>query len=285
MNWQKVPLEPGLTLVSTPIGAARDITLRALDVLASADVLVAEDTRRLRKLLELHGIPLEGRPVIAYHEHSGPGARSALIDRIKAGRSVAYATDAGTPLVADPGFQLVRAALEAGLAVHAAPGPSAPVVALTLSGLGSDRFLFAGFLPAAKAARRTALAELAGVPATLVLFESPKRVRECLDDLCDILGEEREAAICRELTKKFEEVRRGTLGQLRDGLEEIRGEVVLVIDRARGDQGAESLEDDLRRALRTMRVKDAAAAVAGAHGRSARDVYQLALRLKDGGDG
>ncbi|MFN3577881.1 MAG: 16S rRNA (cytidine(1402)-2'-O)-methyltransferase, partial [Tabrizicola sp.] len=195
--------------MSTPIGAARDITLRALDVLAGADVLVAEDTRTLRHLMEIHGIALSGRPLIAYHDHSGPGQMQRLLDLLAEGKSLAYASEAGTPLISDPGFELARSVAEAGLPMTAAPGPCAAICALTLSGLPSDRFLFAGFAPATRAARRSFLGELAGIQATLVLYESPKRLADLMADMVTVLGPTRRAVVCRELTKRYEEVLRG----------------------------------------------------------------------------
>ncbi|SER81782.1 16S rRNA (cytidine1402-2'-O)-methyltransferase [Tranquillimonas rosea] len=275
------PLAPGLYLVATPIGNARDVTLRALDILASADVIAAEDTRTTRKLMDIHGIRLSDRPLIAYHDHNGPSVRPRLLEMIREGRSVAYASDAGTPLVADPGFVLTRETVAAGLPVTGAPGPSAALAALSLSGLPSDRFLFAGFLPSAAGPRRAALTELQDVPATLVLFESPKRCSRTLMEMSDILGEERQAALCRELTKKFEEVRRGSLAELAAGVSDDppRGEVVLVVDRNRAAASAEDMEAALKEALQTMRVKDAANSVAEAFGLPKREVYQAALRL------
>ncbi|MEI4473162.1 16S rRNA (cytidine(1402)-2'-O)-methyltransferase [Frigidibacter sp. MR17.24] len=280
-------MPPGLHFVATPIGAARDITLRALDTLAGADLLAAEDTRTLRHLMEIHGIPLAGRSILPYHDHNGPEMRPRILAALAEGRSVAYASEAGTPLVADPGYQLGRAAIEAGFTVLAAPGPSAALAALTVSGLASDRFLFAGFPPTGTAARRTWCLELAGLPATVILFESPKRVRETLADLALTFGETREAAVCRELTKRYEDISRGTLGSLRDRFDsDPKGEIVLVIDRARTPQAtAEDLEAALRQALATMRVKDAAATVAEALGLPKREVYQAALRLGQGGEG
>ncbi len=276
------PLEPGLHFVSTPIGAARDITLRALDTLAMADVLAAEDTRTLRHLMEIHGIPLGDRPLIAYHDHNAEAARPRLLRALAEGQSVAYASEAGTPLVADPGFQLARAAIEAGHRVLAAPGASAVICALTVAGLPSDRFLFAGFPPAAAGARASFLAELAPIPATLVLYESPKRVNRLLVELRDSLGEGRAAAVCRELTKRFEEVSRGTLAQLAEDFagREVKGEIVVLIDRA-GVIAADpaAVEAALRRALGEMSVKDAAAAVSAELGIPRRDAYQMALKL------
>lgn len=276
------PLPGGLWLVATPIGNARDITLRALDVLRTAEVLAAEDTRSLRRLLEIHGIALGGRPLLAYHDHSDARARERLLAPLRQGRSLAYASEAGTPLIADPGFRLVRAATAEGIAVSAAPGPSAAITALVLAGLPTDRFLFAGFAPARPAERRRWLAGLAAVPATLVVYESPRRVREMLGDCVQVLGGGRQAALCRELTKRFEEVRRETLEGLLAGLADPapRGEMVLVIERgAAAAPGTGETEDAVRRALETLSVRDAAAAVAAALSLPRREVYHLALRL------
>jgi 16S rRNA (cytidine1402-2'-O)-methyltransferase len=276
--------EPGLHLLATPIGAARDITLRALDILAGADVLAAEDTRTLRHLMEIHGIPIGGRPLVAYHDHNGEAARPRLLAALADGKSVAYASEAGTPLVADPGLKLARAAIEAGHRVLAAPGPSAVLAALCVAGLPTDRFLFAGFPPPGAGARATWIGELRDIPATLVLYESPKRVSRLLGELAQALGRERSGAVCRELTKRFEEVTRGSLGELAESLagQDLRGEIVLVIDRP-GDapSGPADLEADLRAALAVpgARVKDAAAQVAARHGVPRRDMYALALRL------
>lgn len=281
--FRETPLEAGLHFVATPIGNARDITLRALDILASADVIAAEDTRTARHLMALHGVPLRGRPVLAYHDHNGASVRPRLIAALREGKSVAYASEAGMPLIADPGYQLARAAIDAGLAVTCAPGPSAPLVALTLSGLPSDRFLFAGFPPAGAGARRTWLAGLAGVEATLLLFESPRRIARLLEEAAEILGPERPAAVCRELTKRFEEVLRGTLGDLAGDLAErqLKGEIVLVIDRAAEKApDPEDMEAALREALAAMPVKAAAAEVAERFGAKKRDVYQMALALR-----
>lgn len=276
-----VPLAPGLYPVATPIGAARDITLRALDVLASADVLAAEDTRTLRHLMEIHGIPLGDRPLVACHDHNEAQATPRLLRAIAEGKSVAYASEAGTPMVSDPGFPLARAAIAEGMAVVAAPGPSAVLCALTVAGLPTDRFLFAGFAPSTKSARRSFLKELAEVQATLVLYESPKRVNQILDDLCEVLGEGRKMALCRELTKRFEEVIRGTTAEVRQICQsrDLRGEIVLVLDRATETAAdTATIEVALDRVLGEMSVKDAAAAVAEAFGLPRRDVYQMALK-------
>lgn len=280
MNHQIVRLNPGLYFVATPIGTARDITLRALDILASADVIAAEDTRSLRRLLDIHGVPLGNRPLIAYYDHSSAGARARLIAALENGQSVAYASEAGMPLIADPGYALGRDAAEAGFVVTAAPGPSAVLTALTLAGLPTDAFLFAGFLPNAQAARRARLSELRDVPATLVFYESPKRLGASIADMAATLGPDRAAAMCRELTKKFEEIRRGSLSEIAASLVEstVKGEVVVVVDRGRlPSVNVSDLESDLRVALETLSVKDAADMVAKAHDLPRRKVYQMAL--------
>jgi len=276
-------IPPGLHFVSTPIGAARDITLRALDVLAGADVLVAEDTRTLRHLMEIHGIALNGRPVIAYHDHSGEGQMQRLLGLLAEGKSLAYASEAGTPLISDPGFELARAVAAAGLPMTAAPGPCAAICALTLSGLPSDRFFFAGFPPSAQGARRSFLEELAGVQATLILYESPKRLAALLAEMAVTLGATRQAVVCRELTKRFEEVLRGSLADLAGQVaaREIKGEIVIVVGPAQTQvAGDEEIVAHLVQALKTMRLKDAAAAVADALGVPKSRVYALGLKTK-----
>nr|WP_303626405.1 16S rRNA (cytidine(1402)-2'-O)-methyltransferase [Roseovarius sp. M141] len=281
-------LAAGIYLVATPIGAARDITLRTLDILASADVIAAEDTRSLRKLMDIHGIALEGRPLIAYHDHNGAQARPRLMAALEAGKSVVYASEAGTPMVADPGFDLARAAIAGGHGLISAPGPSAVIAALTLSGLPTDRFLFAGFLPNTSSARKTALRTLAPVPATLAFYESPKRVAAMLRDAAEVLGADRPAAVCRELTKKFEEVLRGTLSDLAEELRgnPRKGEMVVLIDRA-GELSVNQsdIEQALRAVMGDMSVRDAADAVSHDLGLKRRQVYQIALRLGAGDGG
>jgi len=282
LNFQKVPLGAGLYFVGVPIGTARDITLRALDVLASADILAAEDTRSLRRLMDIHGVPLAGRKIIALHDHSGPGAISKLVQAIGKGKSVAYASEAGMPLIADPGFELGRAVLHAEHQVTSAPGPSAVLTALVLAGLPTDAFFFAGFLPNAKSARQTALQKLQDVPGTLVFYESPKRLAAFLSDAAGILGAERQAVVCRELTKKFEETTRGTLQELAAnyGGKSVKGEVVVVVDRGRSEKiTTVGLEEELRSALKTHSMRDAVDLVANAHEMPRRQVYQLALAL------
>ncbi|WP_111558583.1 16S rRNA (cytidine(1402)-2'-O)-methyltransferase [Paracoccus sediminilitoris] len=274
-------LDGGLYLVATPIGAARDITLRALDVLNSADMLAAEDTRVLRHLLDIHGIPLRGRRILAYHDHNGDRARPALMAALADGASVAYCSDAGTPLVADPGYRLAVDAAEAGARVHALPGPSSSLVALSLSGLPSDRFLFLGFPPSTATARQTFLKTWTAVDSTLILFESPRRVNRTLTDLAAI-DPNRMTVIARELTKKFEEVIRGTARDLAADprMATLKGEVVMVLDRPGETVVDEAqLDDVIQRHMASMSVKDAAREAAQELGLPKRDVYQRALAL------
>jgi 16S rRNA (cytidine1402-2'-O)-methyltransferase len=282
MNWQTRDIAPGLYLVATPLGNARDITLRALDLLASVDVLAAEDTRSLRRLMDIHAVPLGARPLVAYHEHNADRAGPKLMKALEAGQSVVYASEAGTPLISDPGFDLMRAALVAEVPCTAAPGPTAAVTALTLSGLPSDRFLFAGFLPNSSGKRKSALSELATVPATLIFYESPKRLGKMLRDAAEVLGAGRDAVVCRELTKKFEERCGGTLEDLsRKYLETTpKGEIVVLIDRA-ADEVADPdiLDAALTDALSHMSVKDAAREVATTFGIPRREAYQRAMAL------
>jgi 16S rRNA (cytidine1402-2'-O)-methyltransferase len=283
MNFETKPLSAGIYFVATPIGAARDITLRALDILASADVIAAEDTRTARKLMEIHGIPVAARRLLAFHDHSGGNIVAQLVQAVRDGKSVACVSEAGTPLIADPGFELGQAAVAAGLPVWAAPGPSAVLTALTVAALPTDRFAFVGFLAAAKTQRETEIAALRDIPFTLVIYESPKRVGALLGNLRDILGGDRQAAVCRELTKRFEEVSRGSLDQLAQDFtdRQVKGEVVVVVGRAGASVVADAdVDAALRQAMATMRVKDAATTVAGALGLPRKQVYQRALGLK-----
>lgn len=278
------PLAAGLYFVATPLGNARDITLRALDILASADVLAAEDTRRLRQLMGIHGIALGDRRIIAYHDHNGPAVRPRILQALADGKSVAYVSDAGSPLVADPGFALAREAIGAGAAVFSAPGPAAVIAALTVSGLPSDRFTFAGFPPHGTGAKTRFLADLAHAPGTLILYESPNRVAETLSLASETLGSDRPAALARELTKKFEEVRRGTLAELAEGCEQDppRGEIVLLIGEGANETSPEEIDAALREAMDRARLKDAAREVAERFGLSRRDLYQRGLDLQQG---
>ncbi|MEM9496543.1 MAG: 16S rRNA (cytidine(1402)-2'-O)-methyltransferase [Pseudomonadota bacterium] len=275
-------LAAGLYLVATPIGAARDITLRALDLLGTADVLVAEDTRSLRRLMDIHGIPRGARPLLSYHDHNGAKMRPQILQRIRSGQSVVFASEAGSPLIADPGYDLARAVIEANLPLIGAPGPSAAIAALTVAGLPTDRFLFAGFLPSTAGKRAKALTELARVPATLVIYESPNRAAALLKTASEVLGAERKAVLCRELTKKFEEVLRGTLEELSSSLvgRQLKGEVVILIDRGAGQEvSASDIAHELSEAMERLSVRDASEEIAVRFGLKRRDVYQQALAL------
>jgi 16S rRNA (cytidine1402-2'-O)-methyltransferase len=272
-------LAPGLHVVATPIGNLGDITLRALAALAGADVIACEDTRVTRKLLDRYVI---ATPLTPYHDHNAAKARPALLRRLAEGAAIALVSDAGTPLVSDPGLKLVQAAQAAGYAVTVLPGASALLAAVAVAGLPTDRFLFAGFLPPKSAARRACIAELAPIPASLVLFESGPRIAAALGDLAAGLGP-RQAALCRELTKLHEEVRRADLETLaRDCISgEIRGEIVLVIGPPQPPQQPDIAETDalLRQALARASLKDAVSAVASSTGLPRRDLYQRALAL------
>jgi 16S rRNA (cytidine1402-2'-O)-methyltransferase len=273
-------LAPGLYIVSTPIGNLADVSLRALAMLAAADAILAEDTRVSKTLLVRYGIET---PLSPYHEHNAAEARPRAIRRISEGQALALISDAGTPLISDPGYKLVAEALAAGLAVTAAPGASAALAALCVSGLPTDRFFFEGFLPARSAARRERINALANVPGTLVVYEAPSRLAETLADLAIELGP-RPAAIARELTKLHEEVRRGTLDALAAEFaagETLRGEIVIVVGppERREAVGDDALDADIQAALATLSVKDAAAAVAAKHGLPRRQVYARALAL------
>jgi len=284
MNFKARPLAAGLYFVATPIGSARDITLRALDILASADVIAAEDTRTARKLMEIHGIALGDRPIVAFHDHSKTNVVNRLVKQMQEGRSVACVSEAGTPLIADPGFELGQAAAEAGVMVTTAPGPSAVLAALTVSGLPTDRFAFVGFLPSSQSARRTELAELRSLSFTTALYESPKRLLALLEDMNAVFGDDRQIVVCRELTKKFEEVVRGRLSDVRNALQGsvIKGEIVVLVGcEVEGAVAEADIKEALAKALETMRIKDAATTVAGAFGLPRKDVYQMALGLKD----
>jgi 16S rRNA (cytidine1402-2'-O)-methyltransferase len=275
------PLVPGLHIVATPIGNLRDITLRALDVLREADLIACEDTRVFAKLASTYGI---AAPTVAYSDATQDVAEPRIVRALAAGKRVALVSDAGMPLISDPGYRLVRAALAGDHVVTSAPGASAVPMALALSGLPTDRFFFGGFLPAKESERRRAIASAAAVPATLVFFEAPHRLAVSLVDLADLLGP-RPAAIARELTKLFEEVRRGPLSELAQHYAlhpDVKGELVLVIGPPGETEApaAERLDEALRSAMAGASVKDAAAEVAARYGLRRRDVYARALELK-----
>jgi len=280
---RQVNLAAGLYLVATPIGNLRDVTLRALDVLAGCDVIACEDTRITRRLLDRYGIET---PLTRYDDHSSEADRNRLVDRIAGGAVVALASDAGTPLVSDPGFKLVRAAIAAGCRVIPVPGPSSVLAALAGAGLPTDRFSFHGFLPEKAVARKTALAELLRDGGTIVVFEAARRLPQAMADLAE-LAPERQVVVARELTKRFEEFRRGPAAEVAAHYQTEgppRGEVVLVIEGGGEEMTSdEALDAALREALGRLSVKEAAQAVAEATGRRRRDVYQRALALtRDG---
>jgi 16S rRNA (cytidine1402-2'-O)-methyltransferase len=271
---------PGLFVAATPIGNASDITLRALKILDAADVIACEDTRVTARLLSIHGISTS---MVPYHEHNAEKLRPVLINRLKSGDTVALVSDAGTPLVSDPGYKLVRACVEEGIPVTALPGPSAVLTALVLSGLPSDRFLFAGFPPPRRAGRRKVFAELASVPATLVFLESPRRLPASLVDMAETFGP-REASVSREMTKMFEETRRGNLADLAAFYGESgppRGEVTVVVapPGPAGPPAAEDVDRLLLDALVESSLRDATDRTVALTGLPRREVYARALEL------
>jgi 16S rRNA (cytidine1402-2'-O)-methyltransferase len=277
------PLENALYLVATPIGNLGDITLRALETLSSADVLACEDTRVTRILLERYGI--RNRPY-AYHEHNAQEVGPRLVAALEAGKSVALVSDAGTPLVSDPGYRLGQLALDAGYRVVPIPGASAPLAALVGSGMPSDAFLFAGFLPVKDRGKRDRFAELSKIPATLIFFESPHRIGASVRVAAEVLGRERRAVVCRELTKTFEEFRRGTLGELADYYDEdrtVKGEIVLLVEPPSYDDipDIEDVEKLLKDLVSTMPAAKAAAEAAKLTGLPRKELYQRLLDMKD----
>ena len=275
------PIRPGLHVVATPIGNLGDISFRALATLAAADLVVAEDTRVTKTLLAHYGITT---PLFAYHEHNADAVRPQLLARLEAGQALALVSDAGTPLVSDPGFRLVGEAVRRAIAVTAIPGASAVLAGLVVAGLPTSRFFFEGFLPPKSAARRQRIAELAHVPGTLVFFESARRVADLMADLAAVLGA-REGAVARELTKMFEAVKRGTLPALATLLAEgepLRGEIVVLVGPPLEDAPAldgDALDARIRAALADLSVKDAAAVVSGETGQPRRKVYARAVAL------
>jgi 16S rRNA (cytidine1402-2'-O)-methyltransferase len=281
LNAEAEPLAPGLHVVATPIGNLADISLRALATLAAADAVVAEDTRVTKTLLAHYGI---ATPLAVYHEHNAEVMRPHLLARLAAGAALALVSDAGTPLISDPGYKLVAEALAQGLSVTSVPGASAVLTALVVAGLPTDRFFFEGFLPPKSAARRQRIAELSTIPGTLVFFESPRRVAETLADLAAVLGP-RDAVLARELTKVFETVRRGKLADLAAAAAEAappKGEIVLLVGPpAGGAPVIEAADLDLRicTALESLSVKEAATVVSAETGQPRRKVYARAVEL------
>ena len=276
-------LDAGLYIVATPIGNLRDISLRAIDTLRAADEVLAEDTRVARRLFDAHNIRATLSP---YHDHNGAKRRPEILKQLSEGQAIALISDAGTPMVSDPGWKLSHDALEAGIKVFPIPGASALLAGLVASGLPSDRFMFCGFLPSKSGARRKAAAEVAQVPGTLVFYETGPRLADSLADLRETLGGSREAAVCRELTKLFEETRRGSLSDLADHYAEHggpKGEIVLLIGPPSKQVASEdTIESALVEALKSQSVKQAASEIAELFDLPRRDVYQKALSLKDG---
>ncbi|WP_082652385.1 16S rRNA (cytidine(1402)-2'-O)-methyltransferase [Aureimonas sp. AU12] len=275
--------EPGLYLVATPIGNLSDITVRALDIIASADRLACEDTRVTAKLLARYGIR---RRMTPYHEHNAKEAGEALLADLEAGLSVALVSDAGTPMVSDPGFRLGEEAIARGLPVYPIPGASAPLAALLASGLPSDAFFFAGFPPAKETARRQRFETLVRVPGTLLFFEAPHRIAESLTDMAAVFGP-RPAAVCRELTKAYETIYRGPLPDLAarfEAMERVRGEIVVCVGppSAPEDSGPADVDAILRGLLAEMKPAKAAQEAVKLTGLARRDLYQRALQLKSG---
>ena len=285
----QIKLPAGLYITATPIGNASDITLRALEILRFADILLCEDTRATRRLLEIHSVKrARDSRILAYHDHSSDKIRRGILDDVEGGKAVALVSEAGMPLVSDPGYRLVRDALERGIDVTCAPGANAVLTALTLSGLPSDQFFFAGFPPSKQSSRRKFLSALEGIPATLIFFESPHRLAESLKDMASIF-EERSGTVARELTKRFEEIKRGTLEELADFYagQAPKGEMVVLVEGA-GDGAAKDIdvEAQLRVAMKDNTLSDAARQVAQNNGLSRSAVYQcaLALQQKDSSD-
>src|SRR5882724_5188786 len=271
---------PGLHLVATPIGNLGDITLRALQTLAGVDIIACEDTRITRRLTERYAIAAQLKP---YHEHNAVLARPKILERLAQGASIALVSDAGTPLISDPGFKLVREVCAAGHRVIALPGPSSVLAALAVAALPTDRFFFEGFLPPKETARRARLTELSRIDATLVMFESGNRVQDTLRDLARIMGA-RDAAICREMTKLHEDIQRAPIAELARSADrlETRGEFVLVVGPAAADAPAmseDAVDDLLRNRLKRDSVKDAVAHAVELSGRPRREIYARALEL------
>ena len=284
VNYHSEKLKSGLYLVATPLGSARDITLRALDVLSSCDAIAAEDTRSMRKLLNIHNIPINDRPLLSYNDFNGDQVRPKIFEWLDSNMAVAYASDAGMPLIADPGYQLSKQAADRGFYVTSVPGASACITALTLSGLPTDRFFFEGFLPVTQEKRRQKLKELSNLQSTLIFYESPKRLIKMFDDLVAIMGENRRAVIARELTKKFEQIISGTLAELYAIIqkEQLKGELVVLLDRPISTGLADiDVKAELSVALSKMTLKDASNFVAAANGLSKRYVYNLALSMRE----
>ena len=275
-------LDAGLYFVATPIGSARDITLRALDVLYFADLLIAEDTRSLKKLMNIHQIPIRGRKVISYNDHNGERKRPLILEEIKNGKAVSYCSEAGSPLIADPGFQLGREVIQAGYKVLSVPGACALIAALTVAGLPTNQFFYAGFLPTTKNIRIKFLENLKEIPSTIVFYESPKRLNKSISDMLEVMGPDRSLVIARELTKKFEEIIRTSLAEVQRelGNRVIKGEIVMLL----GKKNESSLNiADIKELLliefEKYSLKESVANISVKTGINRSKVYKAALEL------
>jgi 16S rRNA (cytidine1402-2'-O)-methyltransferase len=282
---QKTPeIVAGLYLVATPIGTASDISLRALQVLGKVDLLVAEDTRTLRKLMIIHEISAGNRPILSYNDHNGSRQRSKILNILSKNKSAAFVSDAGTPLISDPGFRLVEATIRQGYSIHTVPGASSVIAAITVSGLPSDRFSFEGFLPTKKSEKTIFLTSFKFSKTTSVFFERASRLSNTLKTMEELYGAKRRIAICRELTKKFEEVKRGTLGEINCyyGDKVAKGELVIVL--APGDvfdHDDLKIHKELKKAMRKFTFRDSVTHVADYLGLSRQRVYRLGLQVKE----
>ena len=275
-------LDAGLYFVATPIGSARDITLRALDILYSADLLIAEDTRSLKKLMDIHQIPLRRRKIISYHDHNGERKRPLILKEIESGKSISYCSEAGSPLIADPGFQLGREIVKAGHKVFSVPGACALIAALTVSGLPTNQFFYAGFLPTTKNMRIKFLENLKEIPSTIVFYESPKRVNKSISDMLEVMGPDRSLVIARELTKKFEEIIRTTLADVQLELRNrvIKGEIVILLGKEnKSKPSTANIKELLSIEFREHTLKDSVANISIKTGINRSKVYKTALEL------
>lgn len=275
-------LDAGLYFVATPIGSARDITLRALDVLYSADLLIAEDTRSLKKLMNIHQIPIRGRKVISYHDHNGERKRPLILEEIKNGKAVSYCSEAGSPLIADPGFQLGREVIKAGYKVLSVPGACALIAALTVAGLPTNQFFYAGFLPTTKNIRIKFLENLKEIPATIVFYESPKRLNKSISDMLEVMGPDRSLVIARELTKKFEEIIRTSLTEVQRelGNRVIKGEIVILLGKKNeSNLSITDIKELLLIEFEKYSLKESVANISVKTGINRSKVYKAALEL------
>lgn len=282
---QRPLIAAGLYLVATPIGTASDISLRALDLIANANILIAEDTRNLRKLMNIHDIKLDGRPLVSYHDYNGREQRPKILNFLKNQKSVVLVSDAGTPLIADPGYQLVQEVISKGYYLSGVPGASAVLSALMVSGLPTDQFFFGGFVPNKESAKKIFFSQYLNLTSTLVLYESPSRLIKTLHILCEIYEKTRAIAVCRELTKKFEDIQRGTLDTVTtyfSGQDKVKGEIVLVIGPAKTKTPDDNeIEENLLAVFNYMTFKDSISFVTKNLKVSRKIVYAKALKIRD----